>query len=132
MVEALFRLKPRSTVCLWERALHGVAWTGTVIWTEVTEGILSGCGAVPSEAEGLVNFLAGTEGSRVAAILYANAEGWRVSMRSLDEDVDVAAIASEFGGGGHPRAAGCTVTGGEDGKQAFLQRVDELAAGPHA
>jgi phosphoesterase RecJ-like protein len=125
ITDALFRLKPVSTVCLWEHALRRVAWTGALIWTEVTSDDLSVCGASPSEAEGLVNFLAGTEGSRAAAILYATDAGWRVSLRSLPSDVDVAMIASEFGGGGHPRAAGCTVTGGEEGKTTFLRRVAE-------
>lgn len=126
ITDSLFRLKPRSTVCLWEHALRRVAWTGALIWTEVAQTDLEACQAVPSEAEGLVNFLAGTEGSRAAAILYAVEGGWRVSMRSIPVDVDVAAIASNFGGGGHPRAAGCQVHGGEAEKQAFLQRVSEL------
>lgn len=127
ITDALFRVKPASTVCLWERALRNTSWTGTLIWTEVTPDSLTECGASPSEAEGLVNFLAGTEGSRVAAILYAINGGWRVSLRSMPSDVDVAAIASEFGGGGHPRAAGCTIIGNETEKQAFLHRVDERA-----
>jgi phosphoesterase RecJ-like protein len=130
ITDALFRVKPKSTVCLWERALRNTSWTGSVIWTEVTPESLAECGASPSEAEGLVNFLAGTEGSRVAAILYAANGGWRISLRSMPTDVDVAAIASEFGGGGHPRAAGVTITGGEAEKQAFLKRVDELARHP--
>ena len=129
IVDALFRVKPRSSVCLWERALRNVQWTGSLIWTELTEETFKQCRASRSEAEGMVNFLVGTEGSRAAAILYANEQGWRVSLRSLPSDVDVAAIASEFGGGGHPRAAGCEIQGGEVQKQAFLQRVAELAAG---
>jgi phosphoesterase RecJ-like protein len=128
IVDALFRLKPKSTVCLWERALNRVQWTGALIWTELTDEILSSCGAQPDQAEGLVNFLAGTEGSRAAAILYPAENGWRVSMRSLSEEVDVAKIASEFGGGGHPRAAGCTIIGGDLEKQVFLRRVGEVAA----
>jgi bifunctional oligoribonuclease and PAP phosphatase NrnA len=127
IVDALFRLKPKSTVCLWQQALNNVRWTGSVIWAELTDEMLGACGAVPSEAEGMVNFLAGTEGSRVAAILYANGEGWRVSLRSLAEDVDVARIARVFGGGGHPRAAGCQVKGGPADRDAFLERVAELA-----
>jgi phosphoesterase RecJ-like protein len=127
ITDALFRVKPKSTVCLWERALRNTSWTGPLIWTEVTPEFLAECGAKPSEAEGLVNFLAGTEGSRAAAILYAVKGGWRVSLRSLPSDVDVAAIASEFGGGGHPRAAGLTISGGEAEKQAFLERVAELS-----
>jgi nanoRNase/pAp phosphatase (c-di-AMP/oligoRNAs hydrolase) len=48
-------------------------------------------------------------------------------LRTLHSDVDVAAIASEFGGGGHPRAAGCQITGGEAEKLAFLEGVAALA-----
>lgn len=128
IVDALFRLKPKSSVCLWERALHRVQWTGGLIWTELTEEVFSTCKAQPSEAEGLVNFLVGTEGANAAAILYANESGWRVSMRSLSSGVDVARIASEFGGGGHPRAAGCSIVGGDLEKQVFLRRVGELAS----
>ncbi len=131
VVDALFRVKPKSTVCLWERALREVRWTGRVIWTELTRATLEECRAVPSEAEGFVNFIAGTEGSLVAAMLYETDFGWRVSLRSLPEDVDVAAIAAEFGGGGHPRAAGCEIRGGEDQRDAFLNRVSESAASSH-
>jgi len=126
IVDALFRLKPRSSVCLWERALQNVKWTGSLIWTELTPGEFRACGASPVEAEGLVNFLTGTESSRAAAILYANDRGWRVSLRSVD--ADVAAIAAEFGGGGHPRAAGCSIVGDETVKRHFLERVSELAS----
>lgn len=127
IVDALFRLKPKSSVCLWERGLQKVQWTGSVIWTELTTQEFDACGAAPVEAEGMVNFLVGTEGSRVAAILYANDRGWRVSMRSMATDVDVSAIAAQFGGGGHPRAAGCTIEGDESARNAFLERVAELA-----
>jgi phosphoesterase RecJ-like protein len=127
IVDNLFRLKPRSTVCLWERALAAVSWTGPLIWTELTKRTFIKCGAEASEAEGLVNFLAGTEGSLVAALLYEVDDGWRVSLRSLNDDVDVARIAAEFGGGGHPRAAGCLVGPSAEEKARFLARVAELA-----
>ncbi len=127
VVDALFRLKPRSSVCLWEQALRNVRWSDSLIYTELTPDVFGSCGASPIEAEGLVNFLVGTEGSRVAAILYANDDGWRVSMRSMLPEVDVAAIAAEFGGGGHPRAAGCSIVGGEPEREHFVTRVAELA-----
>lgn len=132
IVDQLFRLKSRSTVCLWTRVLSNVRWTGSLIWTEVSPQILAECGAVPSEAEGLVNFLAGTEGSRAAAILYASENGWRASIRSLDEAVDVAAIASVFGGGGHPRAAGFQITGDDAQKDRVIgvaARLTDLDTG---
>src|SRR5437763_911209 len=70
ITDSLFNLKPVSTVCLWEHALRGVNWTGAPIWTEITKKTLTACGAEPSEAEGIVNFLTGTEGSRAGAILH--------------------------------------------------------------
>ena len=128
ITDELFRFKPRSTVCLWESALHRVDQTGKLIWTEVNFEILQKCGADASEGEGIVNFLSGTEGTRAAAMLYQNDTGYRVSMRSLSSDVDVAAICSVFGGGGHPRAAGCSIHGGIAERDDFLQRVAELLA----
>jgi bifunctional oligoribonuclease and PAP phosphatase NrnA len=127
IVDALFRLKPRSSVCLWEKALQRVSWHGSLIYAELTPDVFETCGATQVESEGMVNFLLGTEGSLVAAILHRNSDGWRVSMRSMLPEVDVAAIAAEFGGGGHPRAAGCNVLGDVDDRDHFLQRVDELA-----
>lgn len=133
VVDYLFRLKPRSTVCLWEHGLSNVQWAGPVIWTELTRAGLRGCGAKMDEAEGFVNFLAGTQGSRVAVILYQeeDEQGWRVSLRSLEEDVDVAAMAAEFGGGGHPRAAGLHIPGSSRADiDTFLQRLVELVERP--
>jgi bifunctional oligoribonuclease and PAP phosphatase NrnA len=47
---------------------------------------------------------------------------WRVSMRSKG-NVDVRAIASQFGGGGHVNAAGCSVTGELPGLQQTFMRL---------
>lgn len=129
IIDALFRIKPRSSVCLWEKALRNVQYTGGLIWTELTQQTLERCGADASEAEGIVNFLVGTQGSGAAALLYANDKGWRVSMRSLPNGVDVSRIAAEFSGGGHPRAAGAQIEGGEEEKRAFIERVGLLAQG---
>lgn len=127
IVDHLFRLKPRSSVCLWEKGLRNVQYTGGLIWTELTQDTFDRCGALPAEAEGMVNFLVGTEGSGAAAILYANDKGWRVSLRSLPNGVDVAEIAAEFGGGGHPKAAGVQIDGDETAKWTFVERVGKLA-----
>ena len=130
VVDQLFRLKPRSTICLWEHALHNIRWNGPIIWTEMTREGFRECGAEMVEAEGIVNFLSGTQGSRVAVILYQDEDerGWRVSLRGLEKNLDVAAIAAHFGGGGHPRAAGAHLEGGSAEKHAFIQKVADLVA----
>lgn len=60
--------------------------------------------------EGLVETARSLMGVEVAlSIRQPNAEGiFRVSMRSAS-DADVSAVCAKFGGGGHKKAAGCTV-----------------------
>lgn len=68
-------------------------------------------GASPMDLEGIVSQMKNTEGVEVAIFLYeSNIQEYKVSMRS-NEIVDVSAVASYFGGGGHVRAAGCTMQG---------------------
>ena len=71
----------------------------------------------------LVDVARGLQGVQVAvAIRRPKAEGvYRVSMRSSCE-VDVAAICAEFGGGGHIKAAGCTVSC-DDGMDKVVEQV---------
>ena len=68
-------------------------------------------GASPMDLEGIVSQMKNTEGVEVAIFLYeSNIQEYKVSMRS-NKIVDVSKIASYFGGGGHVRAAGCTMQG---------------------
>lgn len=130
VVDKLFREKPYSTVLLWGEAQSQARWYGRLIWTSVDNAMLKRAGARPSETEGLVNFLAGTIGAFAAALVQEVDNGWRVSLRSTTEAVDVSEIAKRFGGGGHPRAAGLRLEPGRQSLQEFLDTVkaalDEL------
>ena len=64
-----------------------------------------------TDLDGIVDQLRITEGIEVAIFLYEmEAHVYKVSMRS-NHTVDVSRVASYFGGGGHKKAAGCTITG---------------------
>ena len=68
-------------------------------------------GAGPQDLEGIVSQLRSIKGVECAVFLYeTGVQEYKVSLRS-GENVDVARIASFFGGGGHVRAAGCTMNG---------------------
>ena len=68
-------------------------------------------GLTPGDMDGIVSQLKNTEGVHVAIFLYElEPQVFKVSLRS-DELVDVSKIAAVFGGGGHARAAGCTMSG---------------------
>jgi phosphoesterase RecJ-like protein len=123
IVSNLFRRKPVSTIRLWGAALSRLRVEPPVIWTEITAAMLETTGATAAEGEGIVNFLSGAEGTVVAILFYEQAEGWRVSLRSSDALVGVAEICQHFGGGGHPRAAGCRLPPGEAERRAFLDYV---------
>lgn len=67
--------------------------------------------AVPHDLEGIVNQLRNIKGVECAVFMYeTDDQEYKVSMRSNGR-VDVASVAAVFGGGGHVRAAGCTVKG---------------------
>jgi len=63
------------------------------------------------DLDGIVNQLRNIKGVSCAIFMYqTDTLEYKVSMRS-DESLDVAEVASYFGGGGHARAAGCTMPG---------------------
>lgn len=67
--------------------------------------------ATPKDLDGIVNQLRNIKGVSCAVFMYqTDTLEYKVSMRS-DESLDVAAVAANFGGGGHARAAGCTLPG---------------------
>lgn len=65
----------------------------------------------PKDMDGIVSVLRSTKGVECAIFMYQTGpQEYKVSLRSNGR-VDVAAVASYFGGGGHVRAAGCTMRG---------------------
>jgi len=84
---------------------------GELAWLEVSADALAAAGAEAEAIEGLVDYPRKLRGVEVAVLFAADRPGEvRVSLRSRGR-VDVSALAAEFGGGGHARAAGCTLPG---------------------
>src|SRR5207237_2490535 len=82
-------------------------------------------GGTYEDTEGLIN-LPLTVKEILAVVFFKQVEGeeYRVSMRSKGE-IDIGAVAKQFGGGGHKNAAGCTVTGPIDGLQkTFIEKIE--------
>ena len=95
----------------------------------VTRATLAATGASADHAEGLVGYARGLRGVDVGVALFEQEGGTRVSMRSKGA-VDVAAVAEQFGGGGHKAAAGCFIAAPIAEARARL--VAALAAAPRA
>lgn len=94
---------------------------GKCIVSRVMKKDMEFYGASTKDLEGIVNQLRVTEGVEVAIFLYeADNHEYKVSMRS-NGPVDVSRIAAYFGGGGHVKAAGCTMHG------SFYDVINNLA-----
>jgi phosphoesterase RecJ-like protein len=78
-------------------------------------------GSRPEEVESIVDIVRTTQQAEVAAVFKEIApQQWSVSMRAKAA-VDLAAVASGFGGGGHRLAAGYSTTGAIDDAVASLR-----------
>lgn len=84
---------------------------GKCIVASISRRTMEFYGAKPEDVEGIIEQLRVTRGVEVAILLQEIGEQLhKVSMRS-NEYVDVSKVAVFFNGGGHVRAAGCTMSG---------------------
>jgi Exopolyphosphatase-related proteins len=94
--------------CLMESIL---VLNGKVVFASISRKMLDFYGAATSDLDGIIDQLRVTKGTEVAIFVYeTNFHEFKVSMRSNGE-VNVSKIAVYFGGGGHIKAAGFTMSG---------------------
>jgi len=85
---------------------------GKLAWFSLSQASALALGVIPEDNEGLIDHLRAVHGVIVAIFFEELTDGKvRVSMRSKNEAVDVCAICTQFGGGGHVLAAGARVRG---------------------
>jgi bifunctional oligoribonuclease and PAP phosphatase NrnA len=108
---AVYADKPFTTLALWGLMLAGIGQRldGRIVFASLTRPMLAETGTDPSATEGFVDVLASTKAADVT-VLFREVDDTttRVSVRTT-EHADAVAITSRFGGGGHARAAGCTI-----------------------
>jgi len=82
---------------------------GRCISSVITPADMAECNVQPKHLEGIVQHLRATKGVEAAVFFYAKSDGdYKISLRSSSDAVNVAAVAMQFGGGGHVRAAGAS------------------------
>ena len=129
IIKPIYRLKPLAKARLWGRALQSLASAaeGRVIWASIRQDDFAAAGATPDMDDGLPSYLVDTEGVALAALFRETSDGaTRVSVRSV-APYDAAAVCARFGGGGHIRAAGCTLRMGLNEAHATFIPVLEAA-----
>jgi phosphoesterase RecJ-like protein len=104
--------------------------TGRIAMVYLDHEMARAAGGTYDDTEGLIN-LPLTVKEIQAVVFFKQIEGeqYRVSLRSKG-DVDIGAVATEFGGGGHKNAAGCTVSGAIDALQKlFVGKMERAIDG---
>ena len=90
---------------------YRIEYGGRVAVLTITKALADAAGGSYDDTEGIINFPLTVKDIQAVAFFKEMPDGtWRVSMRSKG-DVDVRAIAGQFGGGGHVNASGCSATG---------------------
>jgi phosphoesterase RecJ-like protein len=113
---AVYADKPYSTIVLWGLMLAsmGERCEQRIVYATMTTEMLTKAGEQPTASEGFIDLLASTRTGDVAVLFKeVDATSTRVSVRT-SERADAVAITSAFGGGGHARAAGCSLAVGVD------------------
>ena len=112
---------------LWSNLLGQAQFKNGIIWVRKPRSLLDELALGEDSDRGLINFLLGVEGAKVAAIFTEKSGGEvDVSLRSIP-GIDVSVVAVKLGGGGHPQAAGCHLKGSlEEVEKLVLEELQKI------
>jgi len=125
----LFESKSQAEVRLLCLALQNINFNsnGKIAWMILNHEDVKAIGALDICPEGIINYSLTIKGVEVGLLFREISPGLiKVGFRSKGE-VDVSAIAAEFGGGGHRRAAGAKQEGTmEDAEREIILAVESV------
>ena len=100
---------------------------GSIAWVHITRKMLKGHSSSFEDTQDFVNFPRSIKGVKISIAFKEVKKGLtKASFRSND-GFDVNKLASQFGGGGHPTASGCTLKGSmREVEKAVLAKAKEL------
>jgi phosphoesterase RecJ-like protein len=87
---------------------------GRVIVSAISQETMKEFDVLPKHMDGIVNQLRVTKDVEIAVFLYENDDHTYKASFRVNGDFDVSELAMHFGGGGHVKAAGCTISGDID------------------
>jgi len=109
----LINNKPVAIFPLWSRVLSRIEeYAHTqIIYTFITQQDLRECDSTDDDVSGIANLLNDLSDGKASMVLREREDGSiKGSLRTTHDDVDVSTLAQAFGGGGHKKASGFTLT----------------------
>jgi len=129
--EKIYETKTLGDIELLSKALSTVKRTGNgrIVYMYVTKQMLDETDTTPDRTDGFINFAGDIEKSEISIFFREDIEDMKkihVGFRSKGK-VNVNILANKFGGGGHPKASGCLITGNlEDVIKKVLEVTEEF------
>lgn len=124
----MFDTKTKSYLELQRLCLEGLEmyFDGKCALITVTQEMFQKSGSDESECDAIASLSRQVEGVVIGVTLRERADGsFKVSLRT-HAPVDASAICGKMNGGGHPRAAGCQLTGTlQEAKATLLKNIEE-------
>jgi phosphoesterase RecJ-like protein len=122
----VYEAQPPSTIKLLSMTLDTLERSkdGRIAWMTITDEMFRKTGTTKANTENFINYVRSVKGNEVAILFTEMAKDEvKVNLRS-QSNADVNKIARVFGGGGHLRAAACTIKGDlEEIKKKVLAEV---------
>ena len=108
----LYRSKPAEQLRLFGRVLDRLESYdgGRVVASTLLDADLEATGTTAPQSEGIIDLLAQADVAEVAILFKEAGDTTRISVRTKPGGVDATVLTGLFGGGGHARAAGATVS----------------------
>lgn len=129
IVEKVFKTKKLATLKLWGKVLSKLSSEPELkfAWASISLEEAKSVGAENTSTMGLIDDLLKTVTGMDFVLLLKEKDGEvRGSLRSVNPNFNVAALAKIFGGGGHTPAAGFSVGGALGDKEAeIIQKIRE-------
>ncbi|HEX8992741.1 MAG TPA: DHHA1 domain-containing protein, partial [Anaerolineales bacterium] len=112
----------------WGSGLSNLQREDGIVWATLALADRKASGYSGNDDADLINIISAIDGFKVGMIFVEQAKNRiKISWRALEPGIDVSAIASRFGGGGHAAAAGADVEGPlEEVRTTVLQSTKEM------
>lgn len=130
--KTMFEDKPRKLLEIERQAISTLEFylNDRCAVMTISREMMEKCDVSDSELEGISSIPRQIEGVVVGITLKQQPTGtYKISVRS-SQQIDASKLCSQFGGGGHQRAAGCEIAGDEETvKKLILEAVEKQLRG---
>ena len=113
IIKNIYKTKQLQTLKLWGKILSNIKVdeTNRIVWATASRMDFSETGTTEKDTGDIIDeLISNAEEADTVLLLIENSDGsLHVSIRTTTDEKDATKLAAQFGGGGHPRAAGFTL-----------------------